>query len=70
MRFFIKFLVSTVVLFGFLLSRENSKVSAGKVKGYSYIVKDDFQFSENNQLDRKRTHKRRRKIRKPKKGLR
>ena len=39
------------------------------VKNQHYWVKD-YSNNENDQLDRKRSHKRRRKIRKPVKGLR
>ena len=45
---------------------ENKNIN---VKNQHYWVKD-HSVNENDQLDRKRSHKRRRKIRKPVKGLR
>jgi len=41
-----------------------------KVKVDYSFIKDKLEYKEDNQLERKRSHKRRRKIRKPIKGLR
>ena len=48
--------------------KNNPKVE--KVKSEHYWVKDQSENSDENNLERKRSHKRRRKIRKPIKGLR
>ena len=49
--------------------QNNSKIEGKKVNSEHYWVKDQSKNSD-NKLDRKRSHKRRRKIRKPIKGLR
>ncbi len=66
--------ILTFIVSGFLFARtgENSKrveVKNLKVKNNHYWVKN-YSNNDNDQLDRKRSHKRRRKIRKPVKGLR
>ena len=50
--------------------QNNSRVEDKKVKSEHYWVKDQSENGDKNKLDRKRSHKRRRKIRKPIKGLR
>ncbi len=50
--------------------KSNSRVVDKKVKSEHYWVKDQSENGDKNKLDRKRSHKRRRKIRKPVKGLR
>ena len=46
------------------------RLEENKVKSEHYWVKDHSEDNDNNQLNRKRSHKRRRKVRKPSKGLR
>ena len=68
-----KIVVFVLLVVGFVFARsgENkSRVEANKVNSEHYWVKDHSEDNGNNQLDRKRSHKRRRKIRKPVKGLR
>ena len=48
---------------------KRAKVKDLIIKNQHYWVKD-YSDNDNDQLDRKRSHKRRRKIRKPVKGLR
>ena len=63
----------SLFMVGFIFARSNNNNSREKVKNLKsehYWVKDHSEDNGNNQLDRKRTHKRRRKIRKPIKGLR
>ena len=50
--------------------KNNPRVEDKKVKSEHYWVKDQSENGDKNKLDRKRSHKRRRKIRKPVKGLR
>ena len=50
--------------------KNNPRVAEKKVKSEHYWVKDQSENSDDKKLDRKRSHKRRRKIRKPIKGLR
>ena len=50
--------------------KNNTRVETKKVKSEHYLVKDQSEASDKNKLDRKRSHKRRRKVRKPIKGLR
>ena len=66
--------IVTFIVSGILFARtgENSKrveVKNLKVKNNHYWVKN-YSNNDNDQLERKRSHKRRRKIRKPVKGLR
>ena len=48
----------------------NPRVEVKKVKNEYHIIKDLTEYNDDKKLDRKRVHKRRRKIRKPVKGLR
>ena len=50
--------------------KNNPRAAEKKVKSEHYWVKDQSENGDKNKLDRKRSHKRRRKIRKPVKGLR
>ena len=50
--------------------KNNTRVETKKVKSEHYLVKDQSEDSDKNKLDRKRSHKRRRRVRKPIKGLR
>ena len=73
MKLVIKYFVLSILAGGLLFARSgegNSRVSQKKVKNDYYVAKDDSFNKEDNKLDRKRVHKRRRKIRKPIKGLR
>ena len=68
-----KILLVTLLVGGLVFARSgktNSRVEDKKVKSEHYWVKDQSENGDNNKLDRKRSHKRRRKIRKPIKGLR
>ena len=66
--FFVTLLVGGLV---FARSGKNNlRVEDKKVKSEHYWVKDQSENGDKNKLDRKRSHKRRRKIRKPIKGLR
>ena len=59
---------------GFIFARTGKNnprmIEKKKVKSDYYCVKNNSEDFSNDQLDRKRSHKRRRKIRKPVKGLR
>ena len=50
--------------------KNNLRVEDKKIKSEHYWVKDQSEKNDNNKLDRKRSHKRRRRVRKPVKGLR
>ena len=66
-----KVLVLALLVGGLVFARSgknNSRVEEKKVKSEHYWVKDHSE--DNDQLNRKRSHKRRRKVRKPSKGLR
>ena len=68
-----KILFVTLLAGGLVFARSgknNSRVVDKKVKSEHYWVKDQSENGDKNKLDRKRSHKRRRKIRKPIKGLR
>ncbi len=68
-----KILFITLLAGGLVFARSgknNPRVEDKKVKSEHYWVKDQSENADNNKLDRKRSHKRRRKIRKPIKGLR
>jgi len=68
-----KILLVTLLAGGLVFARSgknNSRVEDKKVKNEHYWVKDQSENGDKNKLDRKRSHKRRRKIRKPIKGLR
>ena len=65
-------IIITFIVSGLIFARTGKDVKRAedknfKAKNQHYWVKD---HSDNDQLDRKRSHKRRRKIRKPVKGLR
>ena len=69
-----KIIIITFIIGGVVFARTgktNTRVSEKniEVKSEHYWAKDHSD-SDNKQLDRKRSHKRRRKIRKPNKGLR
>ena len=66
--------ILTFIVCGLLFARtgkdiKRAEVKDLKVKNQHYWVKDHSD-NDNDKLDRKRSHKRRRKIRKPVKGLR
>ena len=68
-----KILLVTLLAGGIVFARSGKndlRVADKKVKSEHYWVKDQSENGDNNKLDRKRSHKRRRKIRKPVKGLR
>ena len=74
MKILSNIIIITFIISGLIFARTGKNVERVEnknlnVKDHHYWVKD---HSENNngQLDRKRSHKRRRKIRKPVKGLR
>ena len=67
-------IIITFIIGGFIFARTGKNVERSEnknlnVKNQHYWVKDHSE-NDNGQLDRKRSHKRRRKIRKPVKGLR
>ena len=67
-----KLLVVTFILGGLIFARDikkNPRVVEKRAVNDHYIIKDQY-HDDDKQLDRKRSHKRRRKIRKPVKGLR
>ena len=73
MKLVVKFLILSILAGGLLFARSGEgsvRVSQKKVRNDYYIVKDHSFSKDDNKLDRKRVHKRRRKIRKPIKGLR
>ena len=66
--------ILTLIVFGLVYARTGKDIKRAestnlKVKNQHYWVKD-YIDEEKSQLDRKRSNKRRRKIRKPVKGLR
>ena len=68
-----KIFLVTLLVGGLVFARSgknNLRVEDKKIKSEHYWVKDQSEKNDNNKLDRKRSHKRRRKIRKPIKGLR
>ena len=68
-----KILLVTLLAGGLVFARSgknNLRVEDKKVKSKHYWIKDQSENGDKNNLDRKRSHKRRRKIRKPIKGLR
>ena len=68
-----KILLVTLLVGGIVFARSgknNLRAEDKKVKSEHYWVKDQSENGDKNNLDRKRSHKRRRKIRKPIKGLR
>ena len=73
MKLVVKFILLSVFAGGLLFARiedKSARNSQKNIKNNYYIVKDHFDGKSDNKLDRKRVHKRRRKIRKPVKGLR
>ena len=69
-----KIIILTFVVGGLIFARSGksdprAERKSDQVKSEHYWVKDHSE-NDNDQLDRKRSHKRRRKIRKPVKGLR
>ena len=70
-----KIIILTFVVGGLICARSGNadpraEEKVRQVKSEHYWVKDHSKDDSNGQLDRKRSHKRRRKIRKPVKGLR
>ena len=68
-----KLFIITILAFGFVFARSDrsiQKVVKKNVKSEHYFVKNDSQDNGGNKLERKRSHKRRRRMRKPVKGLR
>ena len=68
-----KILLVTLLIGGIIFARSgknNLRVEDKKVKSEHNWVKDQSENGDKNKLDRKRSHKRRRKIREPVKGLR
>ena len=70
MKIVSSFIIITFIVFGLVFARSNTRIEEKntQVKNENYWVKGHS--DSNDQLDRKRSHKRRRKIRKPVKGLR
>ena len=67
-------IVLTFIIGGLIFARTGKDINKPedkklKVKNQHYWVKDHA-YEDKDQLDRKRSHKRRRKVRKPVKGLR
>ena len=68
-----KVFIITLLASGIIFARSernNPRLAEKKVKTEHFWVKDQSEYNDDNKLDRKRSHKRRRKIRKPVKGLR
>ena len=68
-----KIIFVTFLVGGLLFARSGKDVPRSaekKVKSEHYWVKDQSENNDDDKLNRKRSHKRRRKIRKPIKGLR
>ena len=66
-------LVLVILAGSFIFARgagSHPRVEVKKVKNEYNIVKNITEYNDDKKLDRKRVHKRRRKIRKPVKGLR
>ena len=68
-------IVITFFIVGLIFARTGKNVERTEnknlnVKGHHHYWVKDHSNNDNDQLDRKRSHKRRRKIRKPVKGLR
>ena len=73
MRTIYKILVVIFLVGGLVFARSgknNPRAAEKKVKSEHYWVKDQSENNDDDKLNRKRSHKRRRKIRKPIKGLR
>ena len=67
--FILTFVVSSILFARTDRSENKIDINEFNIKGKHYWVKD-VGYDNESQLDRKRTHKRRRKIKKPVKGLR
>ena len=68
-----KICLLTIMLVGFVYTRSNqtnSRMVENKIKSEHFWAKVQYENDDSNKLERKRSHKRRRKIRKPVKGLR
>ena len=68
-----KILLVTLLVGGIVFARSGKhdlRVEDKKVKSEHYWVKDQSENNDDKKLERKRSHKRRRKMRKPHKGLR
>ena len=68
-----KLAIITILVFGFVFSRSGKSIQQvvkNNVKSEHYFIKNDSQDNGENKLERKRSHKRRRRMRKPVKGLR
>ena len=68
-----KIVILVLLVVGLVFARsgnKNLRVEEKKVKSEHYWAKDQSVDNSDKQLERKRSHKRRRKIRKPVKGLR
>ena len=75
MKLLSRVFVVTCLCFGVIFAKEkncknNLRIVVKKERVDHYWGKQQEQNDENSQLERKRSHKRRRKIRKPIKGLR
>ena len=73
MKLLSRVFVGIILCFGVIFAKEkknNLKVVVKKERIDHYWEKQQYKHDENSQLERKRSHKRRRKIRKPIKGLR
>ena len=65
--------IITLLVVGFVFARSGKsiqKVVKNNAKSEHNFIKNDSQDNGENKLERKRSHKRRRKMRKPVKGLR
>ena len=68
-----KIIVFALLAVGLVFARNgknNIRVEEKKVKSEHYWIKGHSENNGNDQINGKRTHKRRRKVRKPTKGLR
>jgi len=75
MKLYRKVFIVTFILLGIMVSRERTNAGESEIKlingdNKQHYYFKDCTYQDDNQLDRKRSHKRRRKIRKPIKGLR
>ncbi len=73
MKVALKIFVLTFLVGSIIFARSgktNPRLEKKNEKSEYYWVKDYSEGNGNKQLDRKRSHKRRRKVRKPVKGLR
>ena len=75
MKLYRKVFIVTFILLGIMVSRERTNAGTSEIKlingdNKQHYYFKDCAYQDDNQLDRKRSHKRRRKIRKPIKGLR